>query len=158
MTNDKNSDGVEASIAEIIAMFHGELASVSFPGVDADSLEAALEAVSSQVADVDRLSRAHREAIEALHTQQRALREHARQALAYARVFANGTAGNPELGKRLDRIALDDSPVAIPKKRRGRRPKAIDAAPLLALDDRLAAIPADASAQTGGRLSAVRSG
>lgn len=134
MANDPVIDGIDAPVVELAAMFH-EIDALSFPGVNADTLDAAIAAVGHQVNEVERLSRMHREAVDALHAQQRALRDHAQRAHAYATVFAKD---NAELGARLERIELDDRKAAPPKKRRTRRTKAAragDGAPLLALDD-----------------------
>jgi hypothetical protein len=141
MANDNNRDGIDAPVAELAAVFH-ELDALSFPGVNAESLDAAMAVVASQVDEVERLSRLHANAVEELHARQRSLREHAQRGHAYAMIFAKG---NADLTARLDGIDLADAKAAPPKKRRVRRAKSSEAnkaAPLLALDDSAAGEPA----------------
>lgn len=131
MALDNPPNTIDRAIVELAALFRAELSDVQFPGVDADTLDDSMAAVTNQLDEVYRLRRAHQEALDILGERERVLRDHARKAQAYAKVYA---IGNTELCEKLNAIALD--PVATaPKKRRPRkRKKATEPAPQLALE------------------------
>ena len=146
MVKESSCNFIDVGITELLGLFRDELATTKFPGVDATTLDAAVAAVAKQADAVEALRLAHQEAVEALRTQQRALRDHARQAHAYARVFARD---NGALSAQLDSIVLDEPMSAPPKKRRGRKPKSVKTAPpQLALDSAPAAKVAPATKAT----------
>ena len=136
MVKDSSSDFIDSGVNQLLALFQGELAELEFPGVDATTLDAAVAAVTAQAAAVEELRKAHQAAMETLRSEQRALRDHARQAHAYALVFARG---NEELRAQLDQVVLDDPTTSAPKKRRTRKPKTVSEAPQLRLESAPAA-------------------
>ena len=112
---------IDTPTALVVQLFSDELADVRFPGIDTAVLEKAAEQVTSRAREVERLREALTVAREALHAEQQSLREQARQAHAYARVFATG---NDELSGQLDAIVFDTSKQRVAKKPRTRRTKA----------------------------------
>jgi len=104
----------------LIQLFSEALADIRFPGIDTAVLEKAAEQVTSRAREVERLREALTIAREALHAEQQSLREQARQAHAYARIFATG---NEELTGQLDAIVFDTSKQRVAKKPRARRAK-----------------------------------
>ncbi len=121
MVTDIAPDHIDRPVAELVDLFRDDLAEVSFPGVDAGSLEESAAAVHAASEEVARLRRALDQAEDALRERQQALRDHARRAHAYARVYA---ADQPELLARVEAVVFDKPASSAPKKRRGRKPKA----------------------------------
>ncbi len=132
MEHNTISDHIDTAVTELVAVFHEELAEQRFPHVDASTLAAAVELVNAAAEEAERQRLAHQAAMESLRAHQQSLRDHARLAHAYARVFATG---NADLTARLDGIVLDEPVTAAPpRKRRTRRSKtSASAAPQLAL-------------------------
>jgi hypothetical protein len=124
----------------LLGLFHAELASVQFPGVDAKVLDAAVERVEAAAREL----RQREAELDAARAQLVAAQEDALQkgqrALAYARIFAQDT---PELLARLDGVALGGVATSAPSasslstapaapRRRGRPPKSASASSLFA--------------------------
>jgi len=129
MANDQNPNCIDTPVNQVLELFSGDLAKVSFPGVDASVLNTTAEQVRSKAAEVERLRIALSDARDALQQEQSALRDQARQAHAYARVFATG---NVKLNEQLDAIVFDVPKARAPRKPRVRKPKIT--APQLVLD------------------------
>tara|TARA_R110002096_G_scaffold361075_3_gene554152 strand:+ start:48887 stop:49387 length:501 start_codon:yes stop_codon:yes gene_type:complete len=135
------SASIDTPTAELVKLFGGPLAKVQFPGIDASVLTQASERVTSQATEVERLRVALSEARAALEAEQRALRDTARQAHAYARVYAMD---NEELTQSLEAIIFDTDKPKAAKKTRARRSKA--KTPQLMLDNEA---PAQAAGSAG---------
>ncbi len=89
--------------ADLLALFEGPLASVRFPEVDHETLDALAASVERGHAEVEQ-ARALLAAAEAvLESRRQELISRAQRAKAYAQVYAEG---NPELQARLDGIVL----------------------------------------------------
>ena len=103
----------------LLALFESELSQVRFPDVDRDVLSSAmtsLEAASAEVAAAEarvQLARA------AAADRQEALQKLCARAVAYARVYAEGS---PALSASLDALTGEDRPS--PPRKRGRPRKA----------------------------------
>jgi hypothetical protein len=124
----------------LLGLFHAELASVQFPGVDAKVLDAAVERVEAAAREL-RQREAELDAARAqlVSAQEDALQK-GQRALAYARVFAQDT---PELLARLEGVELGGLAAPAPSastlstapaapRRRGRPPKSASASSLFA--------------------------
>lgn len=110
---------IPESVRAVLALFEGPLADVRFPQVDR-------EVLVEQAAEVERRRvelQAALETVQAARTclerEQQTLLDQARQAHAYATVFA---ADDPALADQLGAIKLDARALA-PAKKRGRKPK-----------------------------------
>jgi hypothetical protein len=108
-------DGVRA----VLALFEGPLAELRFPQIDRESLTAQAAVVEQRRVVLQRALEAVHAARAELEIEQRALFDQARQAHAYATVYA---AGDAELSEQLRAIGFGERPVA-PAKKRGRKPK-----------------------------------
>lgn len=84
-----------AELSATVALFGRELASVSFPDVDATILNRAAEALRARRLEVDRAAEALRLARATFAEQAEVLRLLGRRGLAYARIYADA---HPELG------------------------------------------------------------
>jgi hypothetical protein len=134
-----------ACFDDLRRLFHGELAQVQFPGLDAKVLDTAAARIEEARAEVRRCE-GELEAARALlaGAQEEALGK-GQRALAYARVYAQD---DSELLARLDGIALTTgtAPVAsaapAPRKR-GRPPKSATVTPLFGEDAPAAEMAAD---------------
>lgn len=132
----------EAGVEELLALYRGELAGVSFPGADLSVLEEAVERARSTGAALSAALAQVEQARQSLDQARTELLQKCQRALAYARVFAEDA---PELAKRLDSFSLPLSsssgpglntggPPAAPR-RRGRPPKSLTAVPLFPTND-----------------------
>ena len=99
--------------------FRAELASVQFPGVDANVLDAASARVTAASEAVRRAEAELDAARATLQAAQDEAAQKAQRALAYARVYAQDDAA---LLARLDELASPPVPTPAPR-RRGRPPK-----------------------------------
>lgn len=111
----------------LLQLFDAELAGIKFPDVDRDVLTRALAALADADAEVAAADTRAQTARAAAADRRHELRELCRRALAYARVYAEGSA---ELSQRLDALAAP--PRAAAPKKRGRPRKA--AAEQVAID------------------------
>lgn len=104
-------------LRRLLSVFSDDLAEVTFPGVDAASLGRLAETVTERAAEVT-LAMAQVEAARTeLRDAQSRLLATARQAQAYARIYAEG---KDELFERVDSIRLSERPIA-PRKRRTKK-------------------------------------
>jgi hypothetical protein len=117
---------IPSSIVQLLDLFErGALQGVRFPDVDGPALAALAESVRESAAAVAEAEEALALARTALAERQQALIGKGQRALAYARIYAEGSA---ELRAELERIGLpaprsaNDAPAAPPRKR-GRPPK-----------------------------------
>lgn len=110
---------IPESVRAVLALFEGPLNDVRFPQLDRETLAAQVGVVEQRRAELQRALEAVQAARTVLEQEQRSLLDQARQAHAYASVFAVGDA---ELSERVASIKLDDRTLAPPKKR-GRKPK-----------------------------------
>ncbi|MBK9036554.1 MAG: hypothetical protein IPL61_35780 [Myxococcales bacterium] len=104
---------------ELVTIFAGPLASVSFPGVDGGALAALVTQVDDDAAELARLDAAAAALRQRLTDGRDDLHLRAHRALAYARVYADGD-GSADLAARLDALVLPRS--------RTQRPPAASAA------------------------------
>lgn len=110
---------IPESVRAVLALFEGPLAEVRFPQVDRESLAAQAAEVELRRVELQRALETVQAARSCLEQDQRALLEQARQAHAYATVFAME---DPPLAEQLAAIKLDGRALA-PAKKRGRKPK-----------------------------------
>lgn len=111
-------DDVSEPVRAVVDLFRGPLGEVRFPDVDRGRLEALVDGVRGQVAEVAAARLALQAAQHTLDTRLTELRRAAERAHAYALVYAGG---DPELKAQLDDISIGPKPE---KKRRGPgRPK-----------------------------------
>ncbi len=129
MGKDNTLECIDSPVSELVELFRGPLAEVTFPNMDVGVLNAGVDRVRARNEEVERLRQALDAARDALEAERRALRDQARQAHAYAKVYATG---NDELDASLDAIVLDP-PKRAPRKPRVKRAKAT--APQLVLDN-----------------------
>ncbi len=121
MSRVSDDSPIDPGISRLLEVFGGELAGVSFPGVDAASLEELANAVQQQQQHLAVMRGELASAEQALLTAQVALLERAREGLAYARLYA---ARHPALAGQLDAIQLG---VPIKRARKPRKPRVIEA-------------------------------
>jgi hypothetical protein len=107
------------SVRAVLELFDGPLADVRFPKVDRESLAEQVAVVEHRRAELQRALELVQVARATLEHEQRSLLDQARQAHAYASVFA---AGDPELVDQLRAIDFDGRSPA-PATKRGRKPK-----------------------------------
>lgn len=105
---------IDPGTSSLLELFRGELANVRFADVDRDVLEALAGEVTAQHERVESLRAELASAEEGLATARTALVDRAREALGYARLYADR---HPDLAKRLATIEL------APRTRRGRKPR-----------------------------------
>lgn len=113
------------AISQLIALFEERGDELQFPGVTAESLCARRDELSALVSEVERLERLAGEAKENFFLQQEALRIQAKQAHAYATIYASGLPAGAsdsqddkaELRAQLAAINLDVEPRAGRKRR-----------------------------------------
>ncbi len=110
---------IPESVRAVLALFEGPLAEVEFPQINRETLAAQVAVVEQRRAELQRALEAVQAARTVLEQEQRGLLEQARQAHAYAGVYA---ADDPELRERVAAIKLDARTLA-PAKKRGRKPK-----------------------------------
>ncbi len=110
---------IPESVRAVLALFEGPLSEVHFPKVDRESLAAQVTVVEQRRAELQRALEAVGAARTVLEQEQRSLLDQARQAHAYASVYA---VGDEDLSGRVAEIKLDGRTLAPPKKR-GRKPK-----------------------------------
>jgi hypothetical protein len=110
---------IPESVRAVLALFEGPLAEVRFPKVDGQSLATRVAEVEQQRLELSRALEAVAAARKVLEQGQQALLEQARQAHAYATVYAHD---DPTLTEQLAAIKLDTRP-SVPAKKRGRPPK-----------------------------------
>jgi len=96
-------DPIDSSIHEIVTFFGAEMADVTFPDVDAGQLHDAAEQVRARAQDLVRARQVLEEVQKGLEEATVLLDDRARQALAYAQVFA---ASRPALAKQVEKLAL----------------------------------------------------
>jgi hypothetical protein len=106
-------------VRAIVELFDGPLAEVQFPQVDREVLAQQVIVVEQRRAELQQALAAVQAARTELDREQQTLLDRARQAHAYASVFA---IDDTPLREQLAAIKLDSRPAAAPKKR-GRKPK-----------------------------------
>ncbi|MBL8620923.1 MAG: hypothetical protein JNK64_06450 [Myxococcales bacterium] len=99
------SDALDPSLRELVELFAGPLATVSFPGVDGRRLGTLAAQVEADTAELARLDAAAAALRQRLSDARDDLLQRAQRALAYARVYADGE-GPPELAAQLDAVVL----------------------------------------------------
>lgn len=99
------SDALDPSLRELVELFAGPLATVSFPGVDGRRLGTLAAQVESDTAELARLDAAAAALRQRLSDARDDLLQRAQRALAYARVYADGE-GPAELAAQLDALVL----------------------------------------------------
>lgn len=98
-------ESLEPSLRELVELFAGPLATLTFPGVDSRALVTLAAQVEADASELARLE-ATVAALRARLTDARdELLPRAQRALAYARVYADGD-GSAELAARLDALVL----------------------------------------------------
>lgn len=107
------SDALDPSLRELVELFSGPLAAVSFPGVDGRRLATLAAQVETDTAELARLDAAAAALRQRLSDARDDLLQRAQRALAYARVYADGE-GPAELAAQLDALVLP--------RTRGQRP------------------------------------
>jgi hypothetical protein len=132
MTKDLELDPIPEAVSRLRALFDSELADVRFGDLDATALEratASVRAAARELAEAEALAAAARASLESTRA---ALLQLGQRALAYARIYADGS---PELAERLETIAIGGetrraeprpiTPGAVEAspRRRGRPPK-----------------------------------
>src|SRR6266536_288272 len=126
-------DVIAPPVARLIALFHGELANVRFPGLDATVLDAGAERVRAAAADLARAEAQVAAARASLAEAEQQLLRKGERALAYARIYAEEA---PAIAAALQGLALarsSESPAPAPApvdppRRRG-RPRKIQTDP-----------------------------
>ncbi len=103
----------------LLQLFDSDLAEVKFPDVDREVLTRALAALAAADADVAAADARAQAARVTAAERRDELRRVCRRAVAYARVYAEGS---PELSLKLDALAAP--PRAVAPKKRGRPRKA----------------------------------
>ncbi len=123
-------DVVPPSVQIVVELFGSSLRDVSFPDVDAASLEAAATVLRAKHDLVRQAEAALEVARQAREQSLDELVAGADKALAYAKIYA---AKNPELMAELTTVALRrrQPTVAGPTPKKRGRPRKVDAAPLL---------------------------
>ncbi len=101
------NDPVPSAVQEIVDLFVSEFASLRFGDLEPTALAAACEEVKAVAANVIRAETELENVRAMLAAKKDALLHDAQRALAYARVYAEN---RPELGSRLERIALPRPP------------------------------------------------
>lgn len=109
-----------SELSATVALFGRELASVSFPDVDAAILNRAAEALRARRLEVERAAEALRLARATFAEQAEVLRLLARRGLAYARIYADA---HPELGALQTALAQLAPHVGEPAADGGAAPK-----------------------------------
>jgi len=117
------SDALDPSLRELVDLFSGPLATVTFPGVDSRRLAALAAEVEADTAELARLDAAAATLRQRLADARDDLLQRANRALAYARVYADGE-GPSELAAQLDALVLP--------RTRSQRPAATVASPTAA--------------------------
>jgi hypothetical protein len=118
MTNAAESP-IPEPVRAIVELFEGPLAEVQFPQIDREVLAEQVSVVEQRRAELQRALAAVQAARSELEREQQVLLDRARQAHAYASIYA---VDDPPLREQLAAIKLDSRPAAAPKKR-GRKPK-----------------------------------
>jgi hypothetical protein len=91
----------------VLDLFEGPLKGVSFPGINLEAFEGTFRKVEEQAKEVEKAQAALETARGALQGAHQEVLQHAKRALAYAWVYADG---NPELLAKLDGIQLGKKP------------------------------------------------
>ncbi len=117
---------INPGIYSLLELFRGKLEGVRFPDIDREVLEGLAAEVTTQQARLDLLRADVAAAEQLLAAAQSVLLDRAREALAYARLYAER---HPELAEQLDAIRLDARAKRGPKphKRRAAKPSLADA-------------------------------
>ncbi|PIE18758.1 MAG: hypothetical protein CSA66_03800 [Proteobacteria bacterium] len=156
-----SDDAVPAQVREFLALFADDCADLRFPDVDLDTYVQLADAVCARQHAVDEARGELERRREALKADLAALRARAKQGLAYLRVFAGSS--RPELGAKLDTLALGRPPEPAKPRRRRRSSKppadAAAAAPNKAAPAPSGPIPAASVAElplSGGAPARVR--
>jgi len=110
---------IPESVRAVLALFEGPLAELRFPQIDGERLATQAAEVERCRVELQRALETVQAARSCLEHEQQTLLEQARQAHAYATVYAME---DPPLAEQLAAIKLDARALAPPKKR-GRKPK-----------------------------------
>lgn len=140
-TEPREPDPVPVELREVIALFAGPLAAITFPDVDATLLGRHAEALRAAARDLERARTLVAESQRVLDERTATLATTAHRGLAYARIYADA---HPELelGRAVAAVAVAPLQPAVPTApRRGRPPKT----PRPELPFTAAATPSDAS-------------
>ncbi|MCB9559267.1 MAG: hypothetical protein H6708_02525 [Kofleriaceae bacterium] len=103
---DLGFDPVSDELRAVLALFHGELAGVSFPDVDAAVLDRELATIMARAAEVARARDALALADAALAQRTAVLAQLAARGLAYARIYADAHPEQTALSRALEEVAL----------------------------------------------------
>jgi len=149
MSDPSETSSVPPALQELIALFNAELEEVRFPGVDAQTLSAAADAVDEAARALVLAEAAAEAARERLGEAQEALLTRGQRALAYAKIYAEEqpalwarleTLQLPRTARRAPRSEVEEAPAA--PRRRGRPPKSANPAGALFVEEQLAPAPA----------------
>ncbi len=119
-------DPVPEDVRGVIALFEGPLAKVAFPDVDAVALRRHADELRAETASVARASAALDAARASCEAKLSALRDTARRAIAYARIYGEAHPDRVALVAALAALSEASAPASAPApsaKRRGRPPK-----------------------------------
>lgn len=115
------TDPIDPLLVELLALFAGPLANVSFPDVDHTTLSALADRVRTAAADVEAARTSLDQREQALEEAQSALLVRGRRALAYARVYAES---DEQLRSSLDALgSLQTNARLSGSAKMGARPK-----------------------------------
>ncbi len=103
MSTDADHNPIPTAVKELLALFDGPLASVTFPDVDGPALREQVASVEAAVHDVEAAAAAWAEAKRAVDSRLEVLLQKAQRALAYARIYAED---KPELDATLASLVV----------------------------------------------------
>lgn len=101
----RHPESLEPSLRELVELFAGPLATLTFPGVDSRALVTLAAQVETDATELARLEATVAALRARLAEARDELLPRAQRALAYARVYADGD-GSAELSARLDALVL----------------------------------------------------
>jgi hypothetical protein len=144
--NGAAADVIAPPVARLIALFHGELGNIRFPGLDANVLDAGADRVRAAAAELARVEALVVAARASLAEAEQQLLRKGERALAYARIYAEEA---PAIAAALEGLVLARSaaspapaPAPLEAPRRRGRPRKIQTDPA-ALEVTLFSAPAD---------------
>ena len=122
---DLDSDTIAPELRVVVELFTRELASVTFPDVDAAALQREVDVVRARAAEVQRARDALAVAESALAQRTAALAQLAARGLAYARIYAEAHPEREPLARTIAALAVPAAAPSVepPPRRRGRPPK-----------------------------------
>jgi hypothetical protein len=118
-------DVVPSELRAVVDLFQRDLATVTFPDVDAAALQREIDAVRTRTAELERAREALAVAEAALSQRTAALAQLAARGLAYARIYAEADPDREPLARKIAALTapVAAAPTDAPPRRRGRPPK-----------------------------------